>query len=122
MEVKFDLTRELAAAKKDAETLLRERVGRAGKAYVDTLLRDNSFYGQPSGVVYDMIKVKVDDYVTSQAFSDAMDKAIAEVIEEQAREALKIVLGSATRKHLFQATDPRAALMAARVAVQEPAG
>ncbi len=106
MEVKLDLTRELADAKKEAEALLRDRVSKAGRRYADSLLRDNGYFGMPSGVLFDMLKEKVDSYVTSDAFDKIVEKVIAEVAEEQTREALKALLNSAARKQFFQPTSP----------------
>ena len=103
MEFKIDLTKEIVAAKDAAIRDLKERVNRIPRRLANELLRDDSYVGIPSGVIYDEIKRKVDDYCVSEKFDQLVDRIIEEEVEIETRKALKTLLNSRARKVLFTA-------------------
>jgi hypothetical protein len=103
MEFKVDISKEIAVAKEEAIRDLKERIKRSSRHVVDGLLQDAGYWGKPSGIIYDDLKRKVEDYCLSDKFASLVDRIIEEEAEAEARKALRTLLNSKSRKALFTA-------------------
>lgn len=103
MEFKIDLTSDIAAAKEQTIRELKERIRRSSSKVASELMQDGGTWGKSSGVIYDIIKRKVEDYCISDEFSALMDRLIEQEAETHARMALTTLLNSRSRKMLFTA-------------------
>lgn len=62
-------------------------------------------YGGPKGLAYEIVENKVEELILSERFGLIVDKIIEDELEGQARAAVKSLLNSKSRKHLFQSVD-----------------
>jgi len=58
---------------------------------------------RPQGIAYEMARNKIEEYILSVKYDKLLDRLIEEEVEEQARAAIRALLNSRTRKHLFEA-------------------
>lgn len=106
-QINFDLTEAITKAKKKAELDLVSGVQNAGQGIVRSLLNDGRYkaFG-PEGLAHEIIRKKIEDYVLSDAFALNIGKTIERVMDEESEKALRALLNSKARKHLFQPTSP----------------
>jgi hypothetical protein len=108
MEVKFDLTKDLQDLTRMVHVQLREQLRRTAHYQIDALLRPSGNFGQSSGVLFDILKQKIDAYVISPEFDAKVDKIITEMADNQIRDAICTLLASKTRKQFFLPSGPEA--------------
>jgi hypothetical protein len=85
----------------------RDSIENKAKEATSNIIRSHFNSGQyrgPEGLGHQIVRQKVEDFILSEEFNRVVDTAIEKHMEEEAGRAVKVLLNSRTRKHLFEAT------------------
>jgi hypothetical protein len=104
-KIEIDIQPAVDAAKREATSNLARQARDSALGVVRTLFADGSRYQQPEGLAHELIRKKIEEFILSDKFSDQLDVIIEGVMKEEMTNAVRTLLASKTRKHLFTATD-----------------
>ena len=104
-EIKINLAPAITSTQQQAEKTLEDKLNNAASRIVNTLLDSGQYHGHTEGLAHEIIRKKIEEYVLSDKFSTLVDTAIENAVEEETAQAVKVLLNSKTRKHLFSAIE-----------------
>lgn len=104
-EFRIDLSIPIAKAKKAAEDNLVEAIRQSAQSVARTLMSDGRYSaGGKEGLAHEILRKKIEDYVLSDDYAKKIDSIIIDVVDEEATKAVRVLLNSKSRKHLFEPT------------------
>lgn len=93
----------IESAKVTAESRLKLKVG----SVLNDYFSDGSGFRETKGLGYELIQKRVEDFLISPEFEKLIDEKIALHMDEAAGEAVKVLMKSKSRKHLFTAVEDK---------------
>ena len=102
-EMKIDVTALVKRAETDARAQLDNGVERISRSIVASLFHNGKYMGK-EGLAHELIRKKIEDYVLTDEFAEKIDKIIIDVVDEESTKAVRALMNSKARKHLFEPT------------------
>ena len=102
---------DLDAIQRDMEKTAVERATAVAREQINRMFRPSgtthsitgvAYWTCPEGLGHEIVRKKVEEFVLSDKFSQTIDRMIVEHFEEQAAAAVKTLVNSKSRKHLFE--------------------
>lgn len=105
-EVKIDVSDLVKRAETDARRSLENGIERISRSIVANLFHDGRYMGK-EGLAHELIRKKIEDYVLTDEYAEKIDKIIIDVVDDESTRAVRALINSKSRKHLFQPTSPQ---------------
>lgn len=103
-KINLDLTDTITKATEAAKVNVEREIRSVADGVVRTLLHNGMY--RKEGAVHELIRLKIEEYVLSDKFSQKVDAFIEQSVDPAMEEALMLLMRSKARKVLFQPTSP----------------